>query len=248
MKRTATVIVVMALWLSLPGYAKEKGKPAAENNPPAGKKQPKCKAKDLVCNYIVATRKLLADYQTAIRSQMDSAQKSYSATAQATEQGRHDEVQRGLSFERNRRSETLADDFIHGAKPIWHWKDYLLDYAGQDFQANREFLELESTDGVRFLSGIQDLQLEFSKVQALDKLLAALNEKQSLADQLKELGGYAEQTKTEFDKLVCAGLQKDIAAKTQAANAATANTAQSKTLKDAITQLQKESKAKSCKQ
>lgn len=241
MKPTAAVILVMALGLSLPGYAKEKTKPA-----PAKKKQ-ECKTKDLVCNYIVATRKLLADYQTAIRGQIDAAQKSYTLTAQAAEQGKHDEVDSSLRFERAHRSETLADDFIHGAKPIWRWKDYLLDYGAQDFQANREFLELESTDGVRFLSGIQGLEVEFSKVQALDKLLAGLNQKQSLIDQMKELGSFAEQTKTEFDTLVCAGLKKDIAAKTQAANAVDPKSIQGKALNDAIKKLNNKRTAKSCK-
>lgn len=241
MKRTAALTLVLALGLSLSGYAKEKTKPAPE------KKKQECKTKDLVCNYIVATHKLLADYQTAIRGQIDSAQKSYTLTAQAAEQGKHDEVDSNLRFERAHRSEMLADDFTHGAKPIWHWKDYVLDYAAQDFQANREFLELESMDGVRFLSGIQGLEVEFSKVQALDKLLAGLNEKQSLIDQLKELGSYAEQTKTEFDALVCAGLKKDIATKTQAANVVAAKSVQGKALNDAITHSKAERTAKSCK-
>jgi hypothetical protein len=241
MKRTAAVILIMALGLFVPGQAKEKSKPVPE------KKKQECKAKDLVCTYIVATRKLLADYQTAIRTQIDDDQKSYTLTAQAAEQGKHDEVDSSLRFERAHRSETLTDDFIHGAKPIWHWKDYLLDYTAQDFQANREFLELESTDGVRFLSGIQGLEVEFSKVQALDKLLASLNDKQSLIDQLKELGSYAEQTKTEFDALVCAGLKKDIAGKTEAAKSVAAQSVQGKALNDAIKKLTAERTAKSCK-
>lgn len=261
MKIKIAVVLIFALGIVTTGQAKDKAKPAAE------KKPQECKANDVMCNYIVAVRHLLADYQTAIRAQIDATQKGYSATAQAAEQGRRDEVESELRFERNNRSEMLADDFIHGSKPIWHWKEYLLDYAAQDFQANREHLELESTDGTRFLTGIQNLQVEFSKVQALDKLLADLNQKQSILDELKELGAYAAQTKTEFDTAVCSGLKKDIAAKQSAKTATTTaiddlkalpdspdrnkklqqKNDESKALSDAITQLQKERTAKACK-
>jgi hypothetical protein len=173
----------------------------------------KCKPKDLLCNYIVATRQLLADYQTALSGQINTVKAAYTAIGRTAEQGRRDEIVTGLMNERNQRSEMLADDFIHGSKPIWHWKEYLLDYAAQDFQANRELLELESTDGTRFLGGVQSLEAEFSKVQTLDNILAGLNEKQNLVDHLKEVGQFAQQTKTDFDTLVCVGLKKDLTAK-----------------------------------
>jgi hypothetical protein len=261
----ALLIFSLCFGLAVPAAAqstnsKNSAKPAA-----AVTKKPECAPKDVLCNYIVATRALLADYQTAISGQIATVGKGYTSIAQAAEQGHRDEIETGLMNERNQRSELMADDFIHGTKPIWHWKEYLLEYAALDFQANRELLELESTDGSRFLGGIQNLEAEFSQVQALDKLLAGLNEKQSLVDHLKELGDYAQQTKTQFDTLVCAGLKKDLTAKTDAEKAAAQaltqlknavppddkaiaqKTAEDNALKDAITQLTKERTSKACK-
>ena len=56
--------------------------------------------------------------------------------------------------------------------------------------------------------------------ETLDQLLAALNEKQGLLDHLKELGAFGMATKDDFDKLVCDGLKKDVAAKQDAVKAA----------------------------
>jgi hypothetical protein len=226
-------------------------------------KKAECKPKDLLCNYIVATRQLLADYQTALGGQIKTVKAGYTAIGRTAELGRRDEIATGLMNERNQRSEILADDFIHGAKPVWHWKEYLLDYAAQDFQANRELLELESADGTRFLGGLQNLDAEFSKVQALDNILAGLNEKQNLVDHLKEVGQFAQQTQTDFDTLVCAGLKKDLTAKQasektiaqaikdlQAAPASAAlaqKTDEDKALNAAIKQLTTERTSKGCK-
>jgi len=227
--------------------------------------KPACAQKDVLCNYIVATRAFLADYQTALSGQIDVTSKGYTSIAQAAEQGHRNAIQNGLGNERNQRSDILADDFIHDAKPIWHWKEYLLEYAALDFQANRELLELESTDGSRFLQGLQNLQAELSQVQALDRLLAGLNEKQNLVGHLKELGDYAQTTKTQFDTLVCHGLKKDLAAKTDAAKTAeqalttlraasrpdekaiAQKTAEDNALTDAIKKLTADRASKGCK-
>ena len=129
----------------------------------------------------------------------------------------------------------MADDFVHQSRPVWHWKEYLLDYAVQDFKSNRELLELNSLDGSRFVQGIQNLQAELGKAQALDKLLDGLNQKKSLMDALGDLAGIAQQTQTQFDALLCPGLKTGLAAATKAADQAKI---------DALT---KERASKSCK-
>jgi hypothetical protein len=263
--KSAAALLIFSLCLTLPSASQSDKSENNAKQAAAATKKPQCAPKDVLCNYIVATRALLADYQTAISTQIGVTNKGYASVAQTAEQGHRDEIETGLMNERNQRSDILADDFIHGTKPTWHWKEYLLEYAASDFQANRELLELESTDGSRFLQGLQNLQAEFSKVQALDQLLAGLNEKQNLVDHLKELGDYAQQTKTQFDTLVCAGLKKDLAAKQDAEKASVhaltqlkaasplddeavaQKTAEDNALKDAVTQLQKERSSKACR-
>jgi hypothetical protein len=247
MKTKLAVILVLSIVVPISAQTTSGGKKKGADKPANDPKKPDCKAKDTVCNYIVATRQLLAGYQTAIQGQVDRLQHGYAAVGQIAEEGRRDEIESDLRTERNRRSELMTDELIHQSRPVWHWKEYLLDYAAVDFKSNRELLELNSLDGSRFVQGLQNLGAEFSKVQTLDKLLAGLNEKKSLTDSLKELGGVAQQTKTQFDTLVCAGLKKDLAAK-QAQKAALppGNTDQDAALKAAIDALTKERASKSC--
>jgi hypothetical protein len=238
--RFGATLLILSLAFTAGAQAKDGAKKKG------GAKQPDCKTSDTVCKYLVATRQLLAGYQDAIKGQIDVLQKGYAAIGQAVEQGSRDQVEDGLRYERNRRSDQMAGDFIRQWRLVRDYKERLLDYPAQDFKSNRELLELDSLDGSRFVQGLQNLDAEFSKVKALDKVLEGLNLKKSLTDTLGDLGGIAQQTKTEFDTLVCGGLTKDIAAKT-AAKTATTNTAESAALQSAIDALNKERTSKSCK-
>jgi len=215
---------------------------------PAERELP-CKPKDTVCNTIVATRQLLAGYQKAISEQIARQQAAYAAIAQAAEQGRRADIENKLRTERTHRAETMADDFIQRNRPLTHWKDYLLDYAAQDLKANRELLELDSLDGSRFLEGVQNLQIDFDKLQSLDKVLESLNQKKSVLAGLKDLAAVGQDTKTEFDKLVCDGLKQDLASKQSAKQAAdnAKDAAKSAALDLEIKAIQKQRTAKSCK-
>jgi hypothetical protein len=185
----------------------------------------------------------LGDYRTALQAQIKLTRRTYARIGAIAEQGRRDEIDINLRTERNRRAEDLADAFASKAKPVARLKEYLLDYAAVDFRVSREMLELESTDGSRYLQGLQNLQVELSKAQVLDEALESLNKKEDLIARLKGLGEFGQSTKTEFDKLVCGGLKKDLAAKNEELKTITAAIA---TLKaqtppdaDAIQKIQK---------
>jgi hypothetical protein len=198
---------------------------AAEDKNGATAPPKTCKESDVVCKYIEATRLLLGDYRVALQAQVKLSRRTYAKIGAIAEQGRRDEIDITLRNERNRRSEELADAFAIGAKPVSRWKEYLLDYAALDFRVNREMLELESTDGSRYLQGLQNLQIELAKAQALDEALESLNKKESLIARLKQLGEFGQSSKTEFDKLVCGGLKKDLEAKKEVQKVTTAELA-----------------------
>jgi len=249
--KTTWIITVLAVATACSPAASAPSQPAKKGDAKkadAAPKKPLCKKTDTVCNSIEATRQLLADYQKAIAGQISAQQKSYVTVGQAAEQGRRNEVEDGLANERLRCAELMADDFITRYRPITHWKEYLRDYAALDFKSNRELLELDTLDGSRFLQGAQDLKADFEQVQALDKALAALEEKKSPWEALKDFGAMAKDTKDEFDKLVCAGLNADLQAKQTAKTAAdTANdTVKSAALKAAIDTVTAEQKNKGC--
>jgi hypothetical protein len=240
--KTTWIITVLAV--ATASRAQSQPKPQGDGE----KAEAPCKKSDTVCNSIKATRQLLADYQKAIAGQISAQQKSYVKVGQAAEQGRRNEVEDGLANERLRRAELITDDFITFHRPITHWKEYLRDYAALDFKSNRELLELDTLDGSRFLQGVQDLKADFEQVQALDKALAALEKKKSPWEALKDFGAMAKDTKDEFDKLVCAGLNTDLQAKQTAKTAADAanDTVKSAALKAAIDTITTEQKNKGC--
>jgi len=248
--KTTSIITVLAVATACSPAARAQSQLAKKGDAKAdaAAMKPPCKKRDTVCNSIEAIRHLLADYQKAISEQISAQQKSYATVGQAAEQGRRNEGEDVLANERLQRAELMADDFITRYRPITHWKEYLRDYAALDFKSNRELLELDTLDGSRFLQGVQDLKADFDQVQVLYKALAALEEKKSPWEALKDFGAMAKDTKDEFDKLVCAGLKTDLLAKQTAKTAAdTANdTVKSAALKAAIDTITTEQKTKGC--
>lgn len=226
-----------------------------------------CKANDIICEHIAATREVLAGYQKAIQKQVKDTQKAYSKIAQAAEQGRRDEIEMALLSQQQQLSLRLADQMIEGKLPVYLWKESLLDYAALDLEMNREMLELERTDGARYLAGIKGLEAELGKAKTLDKILAALNAKQSPLEQVKDLATYGKQTNTEFGKLICAGLKSSLAQKRAALPGLTAaiqalkaqpesdarnkqialKEAEKKAVDDSILAIEKERKSRECK-
>jgi len=67
--------------------------------------------------------------------------------ATAPAQGRRDVADGELRYERARRSERLAADFIEGRKAISSWKHLLKEYGDFDWRVTRELLEQESING-----------------------------------------------------------------------------------------------------
>jgi hypothetical protein len=160
--------------------------------------------------YVVQVRKVLKTYRTQIQGHVKKTEAAYDEVGAKAAQGRRDVADGELRYERARRSERFAADFLEGRKAIATWKDLLKEYGDFDWRITRELLEKESTDGSELLTGLASLNLEVAKVDALDTLFSALEKPDNILEQLQLLQKFASETRTEFDKKVCAGLKAEL--------------------------------------
>jgi hypothetical protein len=206
----------LALLLLLGGTA------LAQNPPALDCSNPK---KNTVPCYITEVRKVLLKYRTDVGKQIQRQETYHASVAQVAAQGRRDEIDGELRYQRARRSERLAAEFIEGRTPVSIWKDALIDYADLDSRRMRELFIQDTTDGSQLLAGIESLKFDAARVDALDKLLKGLQEPDSLSTQVQLLGKFAADTRGEFDKKVCAALKTELAAVTKQAAALAAEIA-----------------------
>jgi hypothetical protein len=180
---------------------------------PQAAKAPDCSnpKKNTVPCYIIEVRKVLKTYRTQIQGHINKNEAAYDQNGVIAAQGRRDVASGELSYERSRRSERLAADFAENRKAFSQWKDLLKEYGDFDWRITRELLEQEAVDGSQFLTGLASLHLEVGKIDALDKMLAALEKPDSFFEQLQFLQKFGSDTRNEFDKKVCAGLKSELA-------------------------------------
>jgi hypothetical protein len=122
-----------------------------------------------------------------------------------------------LRNERNGRAAALAADYDEKRKPISRWQTDLLDYAQLDAAMSRDLLTSDVEASSKYLQGIQGLAIEQAKVDVLAKLLATLAEKPTLLEDGTAIGKFVEDTRSEFDKQVCAALEAKMASDQAAA-------------------------------
>lgn len=207
----ATVIAVLCCSLAAAQEkASEAGKKGAEGKQILDCSDPK---KNTVPCYIAEVRKIVKKYRSEVREQVEKQESLYVKVAGRAAQGRRDEIDIELRSERTQRSERLAAAFTEGRTPYSKWRDALLEYADIDGKRTRGLFDQDTTSGSELLAGIESLKFDASKADALDKLMAQIAKPDSLADRIAQLRKFAGETKTEFDKKVCAGLKSELAAK-----------------------------------
>lgn len=163
---------------------------------------------------------LLDRYEKQLNLKLAAEQKAYQKQALIEAEANREQAFANLEQERVERARGFAADLVENQKRVSKWRDQLRDYAQVDFAVQREFL-LENLNGEsRFLEHIVTLQLNKAKIAALSKALDALTKKDKLVDQAQELGDFAKDTQTAFDKDVCAGLKDDLATQAAAVSAA----------------------------
>lgn len=125
-----------------------------------------------------------------------------------------------LLNERQERAGLLALDYTQGRKPVSRWRTDLTQYTRVDYEVNRKLLTEDMNAQSRFMTQVQALQLEQDKVDALAKLLGTLATNRTLAEDIEAAATFAQDAKAEFDKKVCAQLEKQKSGADEAAKRA----------------------------
>jgi hypothetical protein len=166
------------------------------------------------------TAAILEQRSNELSRKIAAETKAFNAAAAAASDAHRDLIDSTLLNERNGRSIALAADYDEGRKPISKWRSDLAEYAQVDYTLNRDLLAADIDAGSLFLQKLHALQIEQDKVDALSKLLAALAKKPTLAADIQAVTQFAEDTKAEFDKKVCAELARDTSPAGKAASKA----------------------------
>ena len=163
------------------------------------------------------TAEILDARSAELSAKIAAETKAYETVAAIATETHRDLIDSSLRNERNARSIALAADYDEGRKPVSRWQSDLAEYGQIDYRLTRELLTADVDAGSEFLQKLQALEIEQAKINALSKMLAALADKPSLAQDLEALGQFAQDTKNEFDKKICEALAKDSSASAQAA-------------------------------
>lgn len=157
--------------------------------------------------FATQTKAILDQRSIQISKKIDAEMKGYNAYAAKAADDNHILVTTALSNERAERANALAADYQEGRKNASLWRKDLAEYASVDYERTRQFVMSDIDAETTYLQRYQSLAIEQDKVDALAKLIQAMAKKQSLKDEATALTGFAEDTKKEFDKKVCADLE-----------------------------------------
>jgi hypothetical protein len=163
------------------------------------------------------TAEILEARSAELSKKMAAETKAYQTVAAIATETHRDLIDSSLRNERNARSIALAADYDEGRKPVSRWQTDLAEYGQMDYRLTRDLLAADIDAGSEFLQKMQALELEQAKINALAKLLAALAEKPTIAQDIEAVTQFAEDTKNDFDKKICEALGKDTSTAGQAA-------------------------------
>ena len=167
--------------------------------------------------FALRTAEILRQRSAELTRKIAAEKKAYQDVSSIANESHRALIESSLNNERTARSIALAADYDEGRKPPSRWQTDLVEYAQIDYRLNRDLLAADMGAGAEFMQKLQALEIEQAKIDALAKLLAALAEKPSLAEDLDAITAFAEDTKAEFDKKVCEALAKDGSPEAQAA-------------------------------
>lgn len=168
-------------------------------------------------DYAKELTNVLDAYQEQVDTKVAAERASYKELSQVYERARQRNIQLMLENDRVESSEKLATAMAR-ADLLPRNTDVLQslhDYADRDFLATREFLQVEADTMAQFLGDIEALEFESETIDELGAALKLLAKPKGHIKRLKDAAVFAQDTKLEFDKLVC----KDIDAALKAKNA-----------------------------
>jgi hypothetical protein len=157
---------------------------------------------------------VLDSYQEQVDKKVTAEKESYKELAAVYERARERNIEGMLEEERVERSEKLATDMVT-ADHLPRSTEILASlhsYAAQDFTSTKDFLQVEADAQAQFLGDIEALEFESENLDNLRLALKTLSKPKDRLKRLRDAAVFAQDTKKEFDKLVCQDLDAGIKA------------------------------------
>jgi hypothetical protein len=164
---------------------------------------------------------LLNEYQKRIDDQIASATVYYQKAAAISALQAERVGIESLQAEREERATHLEADYREGRKPPSLYRSDLRSYAEVDYAHLKAELTADVDASAPYLSQLVTLETDQAVIDAFDKILKNLAKPRSIRDEVTDIQQFITDSKTEFDKLVCAGIAKQLAANPPADKAAT---------------------------
>jgi len=164
--------------------------------------------------------RVLGNYQAELQKKLDAEETAYRRQAQIESQAQRDQAFAMLEQERIERSRSMALDYLETSKSPARWREPLRDYAKADYGVQRQLLLEELDTDSRYLEKIQALEVDKQKIAALKRAFEALAAQPEAVKTAAGLAQAGNETITQFDRMVCAGLAAQIQSKTAEAAAA----------------------------
>jgi hypothetical protein len=170
-------------------------------------------------------RDILCARTKYLQSRIDAEQTAYKNLADIfATAGRQTEAAR-LTNEMIERSTALSIDYSQSPQHAAFWSRDLQTYRKMFFDSQLAAVNAEIDQTASQLAALEALEIQQAQIDALDKLLATLAKKQSLADAVSQLKGFATDTSDSYDKVVCNDAQERLKnPSTSAADKATLQT------------------------
>ena len=159
-------------------------------------------------------------YQHELTTKINAEEKSYQQLARAYVRASKDDVMIRLASERLSRATATADTIVDDGKIPTRSEiiGLLKDYAKSDFDLTRSLFQEGMDSRSRFLTDLENLEIELQRVKLLKEALTELAKPDSDVKRLKAAAESLAKTKGELDKLLSAETKSspDPAAKTAA--------------------------------
>lgn len=151
---------------------------------------------------------VLDSYQEQVDRKVAAEKDSYKELAAVYERARQRNIEQTLEDERVERSEKLATVMVDADHLPRNTEllESLRAYADEDFASTRDFLQIEADAQAQFLGDIEALEFETQTLDELRASLKLLAKPKGHLKRIRDAAVFAQDTKKEFDKLICKDL------------------------------------------
>lgn len=155
---------------------------------------------------------VLDSYQEQLSQKIKVEQDSYKELAEAFEEARKADISLRLEFERSTRSEDLGEETasVDDAPSLLEILTPVQEYALADFDATKSLLEEELNARSKYLTGLENLEIELQKIKVLKEALQELAKSKSDFKKFKNATEFLLKTDEGINKLLCVDLKKQL--------------------------------------